>query len=270
MSKRPNSRLQRRDERAARLPGGVPNTRRARGSRPQARKAGGLFDSVPWIPVGAVAGVALLAAFIVYLVAQQNNVDATIDWLEAERDSSSSLPGQYFPPHAGADGVNDTATNPNSDDRRHLANTVNVPICTQEQIDTNSITNPVCYTSNPPTSGPHSGDVGAFQIYENPVREAPLEGLHKENLVHSMEHGGVVVWYNTANQQAVDQLRDIVEDNLDRRRQVTLVAYPGMEPDTIAVTAWTRLDKFPVNQLSEDRVQDFIDAHHKRFNPEGL
>jgi hypothetical protein len=46
--------------------------------------------------------------------------------------------------------------------------------------------------------------------------------------------------------------------------------YSGMEPDTVAVTAWTRLDKFPVGELTEDRIQDFIDAHHKRFNPEGF
>jgi hypothetical protein len=46
--------------------------------------------------------------------------------------------------------------------------------------------------------------------------------------------------------------------------------YDGMEPDTIALTAWTRLDKFPISELTEDRVVDFIDTHHKRFNPEGF
>jgi Protein of unknown function (DUF3105) len=262
LSKRQNSRLQRRDERAARLPGGVPSSRRARSARPQGRKASGLLDSIPWIPVAVIAGVALVAAFIVYAAGQQGNVDATIDWLEAERDSSSSLPGQYFPPHAGTDGVNDTATNPNSDDRRHFAPGTIIPICTQEQLDSGQVGNPVCYTSNPPTSGPHSQTPEQFRVLEN---ERP-----KENLIHNMEHGGVVIWYNTDDQGAIDLLKSVAQDNIDRRRFVVMSRYSGMEPDTVAVTAWTRLDKFPVGQLTEDRVQDFIDAHHKRFNPEGF
>jgi hypothetical protein len=262
VSKRPNSRLQRRDERAARLPGGVPSARRARGSRRQTRHAGGLFDSIHWIAVAAVAGVALLAAFIVYAATERDNVDATIEWLEAERDSSTSLPGQYFPPHAGADGVNDTATNPNSDDRLHFAPGTVMPICTQAQLDSRQVGNPVCYTSNPPTSGPHSSQPEQFRVLEN---ERP-----KENLVHNMEHGGVVIWYNTNDQAAIDKLKSVAQDNIDRRRFVVMSRYSGMEPDTVAVTAWTRLDKFPVGELTGDRVQDFIDAHHKRFNPEGF
>ena len=43
-----------------------------------------------------------------------------------------------------------------------------------------------------------------------------------------------------------------------------------MEPDTIALTAWTRLDKFSVEDFTAKRVEDFIAEHHKRFNPEGF
>jgi PKD repeat protein len=34
--------------------------------------------------------------------------------------------------------------------------------------------------------------------------------------------------------------------------------YTEMEPNTIAVTAWTRLDKFPVSDFSANRIKDFI------------
>jgi hypothetical protein len=101
-----------------------------------------------------------------------------------------------------------------------------------------------------------------FRVLENP---AP-----KENLLHSMEHGGVIVWYNTTNQQVIDELKSLVQDQVDRRRFVALTQYPGMEAETIAVTAWTRLDKFPVSDFKEKRVEDFISEHHKRFNPEGF
>jgi hypothetical protein len=38
----------------------------------------------------------------------------------------------------------------------------------------------------------------------------------------------------------------------------------------IAITSWTRLDKFPVGQLTKERLQEFINDNHKRFNPEGF
>jgi hypothetical protein len=263
VSKRPNSRLQRRDERAARLPGSVPSARRARASRPQAgARAGGFFDNIPWIAVTGAAAVALVAAFIIYAVAQRDNVDATPAWLEAELDSSTSLPGQYIPPHPGPDGVFDSGTNPASDDRLHFAPGTVIPICTQAQLDAGQVSSPLCYTSNPPTSGPHASTPEQFKVLEN---ERP-----KENLVHNMEHGGVVIWYNTNDQRSIDLLKSVAQDNIDKGRFVVMTRYSGMEPETVAITAWTRLDKFAVGQLTKDRVQDFIDAHHKRFNPEGF
>ena len=101
-----------------------------------------------------------------------------------------------------------------------------------------------------------------FRVLDNP---AP-----KENLVHNMEHGGVVVWYNTSNQDVINQLKSIVEDELGRRRPVVMSLYTGMEPETIAVTSWTRMDKFPVSDLQRNRVTNFIDENDRRFNPEGF
>jgi hypothetical protein len=43
-----------------------------------------------------------------------------------------------------------------------------------------------------------------------------------------------------------------------------------MESETIALTSWTRLDKFSASELTRDRVQEFINENHKRFNPEGF
>jgi hypothetical protein len=46
--------------------------------------------------------------------------------------------------------------------------------------------------------------------------------------------------------------------------------YTGMEDETIAITSWTRIDKFPVSELTEERLKNFINENHKRFNPEGF
>jgi hypothetical protein len=85
-----------------------------------------------------------------------------------------------------------------------------------------------------------------------------------------MEHGGVYIWYNTSDQAAIDLIKDVVNDNTDRRRFVGSTIYTEMEEETIAITSWTRLDKFPVSELTKERLQHFIDENHKRFNPEGF
>jgi hypothetical protein len=139
---------------------------------------------------------------------------------------------------------------------------VQPPLCTAQQIAENDVNDPICYTSNPPTSGPHNSQPMPFQVLQNP---AP-----KENLIHNMEHGGVVIWYNTTNQAVIDQLKQVAQENIDRRRFVVMSQYSGMEPETIAVTSWTRLDKFPAADFNGQRVQRFIDVNHKRFNPEGF
>ena len=85
-----------------------------------------------------------------------------------------------------------------------------------------------------------------------------------------MEHGGVVIWYNTENQEVIDRLEDLVRDATDRRKLVVISKYTEMEEETIALTAWTRLDKFGVDELDTRRINNFIDEHSRRFNPEGF
>ncbi len=213
--------------------------------------------------IAAVAGGLAIVAIIVWAVVQTGNTgDGTPAWLKAELDDDPSIPGVYVAPHPGFDGVFDSGTNPNSDDRKHFNPGTVVPICTQEQIDAGTVSDPLCYTSNPPTSGPHSTTPMGFTNLENP---AP-----KENVLHSMEHGGVYIWYNTSDQAAIDLIKGVVTDNTDRRRFVGSTIYTDMEPETIAITSWTRIDKFPVGELTKERLQQFIDANHKRFNPEGF
>jgi hypothetical protein len=46
---------------------------------------------------------------------------------------------------------------------------------------------PVTYNSTPPTSGPHYGNLVEWGIYDEPQRY--------EHLVHNMEDGGVIIYY---------------------------------------------------------------------------
>ena len=251
-----SKRLERRAERQAKQPGAAatrPARARASATRTQVKSRG----INPFIIAGVLSAVALIAVLVYAVAGQSTTSDGLTDWQKAEQDASTSLPGVYYPVHPGFDGRYGT-----QDDRQHFANGITYPICSADQVANNTISNPLCYTSNPPVSGPHAVSPLAFKVLDN---AAP-----KENLIHNMEHGGVVIWYNTSNQDVVNQLKDITNSALDRRRIVVMSEYTGMEADTIAVTSWTRMDKFPVSQMDRKRVQDFIEAHNKRFNPEGF
>ncbi len=115
------------------------------------------------------------------------------------------------------------------------------------------------YNSDPPTSGPHLPSIARWGIHERPIP--------KELQVHNLEDGGVLVQYNCdrANQECrelVDKLAKIVR----RYNHAILAPYPGVS-QKIALTAWTRIDKF--NEFDEKRIVRFIDAyidmdHHPR------
>ena len=230
---------------------------RARRQRLERQKVAGKGGPSMTMIAAAVGGVAIVAILIYAVVQAGNTGDGVPDWRTAELNDDPNIPGLYVAPHPGFDNEQETG-----DERQHFNPGQVVPICTQEQIDSGQVGDPLCYTSNPPTSGPHSTTPQGFTNLENP---AP-----KENIIHSMEHGGVYIWYNTTDQAAIDLVKDVVNENTDRRRFVGSTIYTGMEEETIAITSWTRIDKFPVAELTRERLQQFIEENHKRFNPEGF
>jgi len=111
------------------------------------------------------------------------------------------------------------------------------------------------YNSDPPTSGPHLPYIAPWGVHTRPV---PLELQ-----VHNLEDGGVVIQYNCECPELVEKLRGIVRQY---DKHVLLAPYPGMKT-RIALTAWTRLDRF--EEFDEKRIVRFIEAyrgidHHKR------
>jgi hypothetical protein len=115
------------------------------------------------------------------------------------------------------------------------------------------------YNSDPPTSGPHLPSLASWGIHENPIP--------KELQVHNLEDGGVVVQYNCppaeeSCRKLVGNLAEIVK----RYNHAILAPYPGMS-HKIALTAWTRIDKF--DDFDEKRIVRFIESyinidHHAR------
>ena len=112
------------------------------------------------------------------------------------------------------------------------------------------------YNSDPPTSGPHLGHIAPWGLHTRPIP--------KELQVHNLEDGGVLVQYQPdCEGQVLDSLKSVVTRYPNH---VILAPYPGLDR-CIALTAWTRIDKF--DRFDERRVARFIDAyrgidHHPR------
>lgn len=110
------------------------------------------------------------------------------------------------------------------------------------------------YNSNPPTSGPHYLDPAPWGVHEQPLPD--------EQLVHNLEHGGIVIHYNCPDgcTELVGQLRDLASGY---RSKVLLAPRP--DPGVkcrITLTAWTWLDCF--DAFDAERINAFIRAHKDR------
>jgi hypothetical protein len=124
---------------------------------------------------------------------------------------------------------------------------------------------PIEYNSIPPTSGPHYGNLVAWNIYSEPQRY--------EQLVHNLEDGGIIVYYQCPEGclEIVEQLRQMVEPYITAGKHMVMVPNdptwiignsPPLHQDMgakIAVTAWTRILK--MDEVDEQRIRAFIDKY---------
>jgi hypothetical protein len=94
-----------------------------------------------------------------------------------------------------------------------------------------------------------------------------------EYLVHNLEDGGVVIYYQCPDgcPDTVTALKQVVQPYLDRNRHVVLAPNDPSWPDaggqlrhkdmgaSIALTAWGKLLK--LDAVDEDRIREFIDKY---------
>ncbi len=135
----------------------------------------------------------------------------------------------------------------------------------------------VDYPTNPPTLGPHYPDWIRAGVYTD-VKD-------DRNLVHSLEHGYVEMFYkcnldgkvwgpDNATESAqvasssgqldskseCDQRKNQLEAIYNKKGQHKLIVAPRPNLDTnFALSAWQYLDKF--DSFDDKRITDFISAH---------
>jgi Protein of unknown function (DUF3105) len=132
---------------------------------------------------------------------------------------------------------------------------VEVPIQGQDHIAIGVPHDP--YNSDPPTSGPHYESAADAGFYN----EAPPD----EYLVHNLEHGHVILWYNCTqlSPEACEELKSQINEVMQRAGVSTitgtlkLVAVPRPSMDNVlTLTSWGRLLK--LEAFDRDEVLTFI------------
>ncbi|EKD90809.1 MAG: hypothetical protein ACD_30C00089G0007 [uncultured bacterium] len=138
------------------------------------------------------------------------------------------------------------------------------------------------YNSNPPTSGNHYEEWVRAGVYDRPQDDG--------HLIHSLEHGYVIISYNCAfgksssplgplekktntedSTQSAMLTSDFTSDECNElvknltsiydgkgKRKLILVPRPQLD-SKIALTSWRYIDKF--NDFDKARIEKFIDAH---------
>lgn len=108
------------------------------------------------------------------------------------------------------------------------------------------------YSTNPPTSGPHYGSgVAGAGIHEEEVAD--------ELLVHSLEHGAVILSYKAdLPEEEVARLTDVFTSAAGKKIMV-----PRENLDVpVALTSWGRILK--LKEINEASIKNFIEVNSDR------
>jgi hypothetical protein len=126
-------------------------------------------------------------------------------------------------------------------------------------------TDPGPYYSNPPAGGKHYANPLPAGFYEDTDPEAQVtypEGA----LVHSLEHGYVIFWYNCQVSDNCETLKSQIKSVMDEFSSVKLIAFPWPDMDVpLAMTSWGRLLDFPAVDL--DTMRAFV-RNNRNKSPE--
>ena len=112
------------------------------------------------------------------------------------------------------------------------------------------------YSTDPPTSGPHYAnemDAGFYEV--NDQQSAYPAGY----LVHNLEHGYVIFWYNCSvvGEQGCSSLKSEIQSVMDQVNNFKVIAYPWPSIEVpVVMTSWGKLQKF--DQFDAGLAKNFV------------
>lgn len=98
------------------------------------------------------------------------------------------------------------------------------------------------YNSDPPTSGPHYPEEAKAGFFDDNNYQFPAGYL-----VHNLEHGYVVFWYNCdlLDESGCANLKEQIKTTMGDLGGTKLIAYPWPSLDVpLVMTSWGRLQRF--------------------------
>lgn len=113
------------------------------------------------------------------------------------------------------------------------------------------------YNSEPPTSGWHYAQSAEAGVYDAPIQD--------EFLLHSLEHGYVIISYNCDAAPGTDcaGLVNALSALFDRlvSWKIIVVPRPGLDA-FLALTAWGWIDR--LDEYDEERILAFVRTHRNQ------
>lgn len=129
---------------------------------------------------------------------------------------------------------------------------------TREHVDGKTVS----YNTIPPTSGNHWSGPARCGFYEADQREETRD----EIVVHNLEHGAIVISYNLATPEEVNQLRDVLSAIGLNQTWGVARFYDKIPEGTVAVAAWGVLDT--MQGVDQNRIKKFFQTYAGRLGPE--
>ncbi len=124
------------------------------------------------------------------------------------------------------------------------------------------------HNSNPPTSGPHYASTYQVGFYDE-ARAATLPQRHEGYLVHNLEHGYVIFWYNCEalpEGGSCDELKQQIQGVMDEADNFKVIGFPWPAIDKpVVMTSWGRILEF--DSFDPETALAFV-RHNRNKAPE--
>ena len=137
-----------------------------------------------------------------------------------------------------------------------------IPINSTEHIPEG--TDPGSYPSDPPAGGVHYEDTLPARFYHEEDL-ASLGQYPQGYLVHNLEHGHVIFWYNCAvlDEAGCEQLKSQIQGVIDAFDGVKVLAFPWKSLDVpVVATSWGRLQSF--ESFDADLSERFVRGNRNK------
>ncbi len=120
------------------------------------------------------------------------------------------------------------------------------------------------YNSDPPTSGPHYASDLRAGFYDD-TDQAGLPEHPEGYLVHNLEHGYVIFWYNCnlISELECSDLKSQIRTVMDEFNEVKVIAFPWESIEVpVVMTSWGKMQRF--GEFDQQVAKTFVERNRNR------